>query len=66
MSGGAPIQVKDLCHSYGKGELKKQILFDISTEIRPGEIVIVTGPSSVSISASVPSTASITATSTDW
>jgi putative ABC transport system ATP-binding protein len=45
MSSAAPIQVKDLCHSYGKGELKKQILFDVSTEIRAGEIVIVTGPS---------------------
>ncbi|MBT8065562.1 MAG: ATP-binding cassette domain-containing protein, partial [Gammaproteobacteria bacterium] len=30
---------------YGKGELKKQILFDVSVEIRAGEIVIVTGPS---------------------
>ncbi|NNK38057.1 MAG: ATP-binding cassette domain-containing protein, partial [Xanthomonadales bacterium] len=32
-------------HSNGKGELKKQILFDVSVEIRAGEIVIVTGPS---------------------
>ena len=40
-----PIQVQGLNHSYGKGELKKQILFDISVEIRSGEIVIVTGPS---------------------
>ena len=45
MNSESPIVVEGLNHSYGKGELKKQILFDISTEIRPGEIVIVTGPS---------------------
>jgi len=41
----APIQVVGLNHSYGRGELKKQILFDVSVEIQTGEIVIVTGPS---------------------
>ncbi len=41
----APIQVQGLSHSFGKGSLKKQILFDITTEIPKGEIVIVTGPS---------------------
>lgn len=41
----APIQVAGLNHAYGKGRLRKQILFDISTEIPEGEIVIVTGPS---------------------
>lgn len=45
MSASAPIVVENLSHSYGKGELKKQILFSVSTEIRRGEIVIVTGPS---------------------
>jgi len=40
-----PIRVQGLNHSYGKGELKKQILFDVSVEIQAGEIVIVTGPS---------------------
>jgi putative ABC transport system ATP-binding protein len=40
-----PISVQGLNHSYGKGELKKQILFDVSVEIQSGEIVIVTGPS---------------------
>ena len=45
MDSAAPILVEGLNHSYGKGELKKQILFDVSVEIRPGEIVIVTGPS---------------------
>ena len=45
MARGAPIRVSGLNHSFGKGELKKQILFDVSTEIQAGEIVIVTGPS---------------------
>ncbi len=43
--GAAPIVVEGLNHSFGKGALRKQILFDISTEIPRGEIVIVTGPS---------------------
>ncbi len=45
MAREAPIRVSGLNHSFGKGELKKQILFDVSTEIQAGEIVIVTGPS---------------------
>jgi putative ABC transport system ATP-binding protein len=45
MSGPAPIAVEGLSHSFGKGSLRKQILFDITTEIPRGEIVIVTGPS---------------------
>jgi putative ABC transport system ATP-binding protein len=42
---GAPIQVHGLNHAYGKGELRRQILYDVSVEIQSGEIVIVTGPS---------------------
>ena len=30
---GAPITVERLSHYYGTGELRKQILFDITTEI---------------------------------
>ncbi len=45
MNGDAPIAVRGLNHSYGNGALRKQILFDITTEIPRGEIVIVTGPS---------------------
>jgi putative ABC transport system ATP-binding protein len=44
-SESAPISVSGLNHSFGRGELRKQILFDVSTEIQAGEIVIVTGPS---------------------
>jgi len=45
MTATAPICVRGLNHSFGKGALRKQILFDITTEIPQGEIVIVTGPS---------------------
>lgn len=34
-----------LNHYFGRGELRKQVLFDINLEIYPGEIVIMTGPS---------------------
>lgn len=45
MDAAPPIRVHGLNHSFGRGELKKQILFDVSVEIQAGEIVIVTGPS---------------------
>lgn len=45
MASDSPVIVESLNHSFGKGSLSKQILFDISTEIPKGEIVIVTGPS---------------------
>lgn len=41
----AAIPVEAVNHFYGKGALRKQILFDINVEIPEGEIVIVTGPS---------------------
>lgn len=31
--------------SFGEGDLEKQILFDVSFEVAPGEIVLLTGPS---------------------
>ncbi|MDX1480598.1 MAG: ATP-binding cassette domain-containing protein [Woeseiaceae bacterium] len=40
-----PIVIEGLNHAYGQGELRKQILFDISTRIPAGEIIILTGPS---------------------
>ncbi len=45
MDATTPIQLEDVCYSYGKGALKKQILFDITTQIESGQVVILTGPS---------------------
>ena len=45
MAEPTPIHVEEVNLSYGTGTLRKQILFEISVEIRPGEIVIVSGPS---------------------
>lgn len=45
MSAGTPIALEDVSFSFGKGALRKQILFDIAARIDGGEIVILTGPS---------------------
>lgn len=45
MADDAPITVEAVSHYYGTGQLRKQILFDVSTTITAGEIVILTGPS---------------------
>jgi putative ABC transport system ATP-binding protein len=45
MTADPPIALEDVCYSYGKGALRKQILFDIGTRIDAGQIVILTGPS---------------------
>lgn len=39
------IDAREICFSFGTGELRKQILFDISLQIYPGEVVLLTGPS---------------------
>ncbi len=39
------IAVENLDHFFGKGELRKQALFDVNLAIAAGEIVILTGPS---------------------
>src|SRR5918997_6729494 len=39
------ISVHQLNHYFGHGQLRKQVLFDISLDISAGEIVIMTGPS---------------------
>jgi putative ABC transport system ATP-binding protein len=45
MSSVCPVQVENVSYYFGKGNLRKQILFDVSIEIAAGEIVILTGPS---------------------
>jgi putative ABC transport system ATP-binding protein len=39
------ITIEGVDHFYGKGGLRRQVLFDVHAEIAAGEIVIVTGPS---------------------
>ena len=39
------VAIDKVSHYYGEGELRRQILFEISVDIQPGEIVILTGPS---------------------
>lgn len=39
------ISVQNLNHYFGKGQLRKQALFDINLQINAGEIIIMTGPS---------------------
>lgn len=41
----APIALSGVSYYFGRGQLRKQILHDITTDIAAGEIVILTGPS---------------------
>lgn len=45
MASPPPILADYLCFSFGDGELKKQILFDVSFAVEEGEVVLLTGPS---------------------
>lgn len=39
------ISARGVSHWFGTGELRKQILFGISLDVYPGEVVLLTGPS---------------------
>ena len=39
------IAISDLCHAFGTGALRKDVLQDVSLDFYPGEIVIIMGPS---------------------
>jgi putative ABC transport system ATP-binding protein len=39
------VRVEGLCHWYGSGGARNQVLFDVNIEIPPGQLVILTGPS---------------------
>ncbi|WP_218080744.1 DevA family ABC transporter ATP-binding protein [Anthocerotibacter panamensis] len=45
MTSSPVIQVEKLNHYFGQGGLCRQVLFDVTLEIQPGETVIMTGPS---------------------
>jgi putative ABC transport system ATP-binding protein len=42
---GPLVALQHVNHWFGAGTLRRQILFDVSTEVEAGEIVILTGPS---------------------
>lgn len=39
------VSIRHLNHAFGKGQLRKPVLKDISLDLNPGEIVILMGPS---------------------
>jgi putative ABC transport system ATP-binding protein len=39
------IAINQVNHYFGKGNLRKQILFGVTADVQPGEVVIMTGPS---------------------
>jgi putative ABC transport system ATP-binding protein len=39
------IAIDQVNHYFGQGQLRKQILFDVTAQVDPGEVVIMTGPS---------------------
>ena len=39
------VEIENLSHFYGKGKLKKQILFNINLTLKAGEVIILKGPS---------------------
>lgn len=39
------IAIQDLCHAFGTGALRKDVLQEVSIDFYPGEIVIIMGPS---------------------
>ena len=45
MSPNLVVTISNLNHAFGKGELRKSVLFDVDLDIFAGEIVIMTGPS---------------------
>lgn len=44
-SANKVVEIQNLGHFFGKGALKKQILFDINLTLKTGEVVILKGPS---------------------
>ncbi|HJQ84685.1 MAG TPA: ATP-binding cassette domain-containing protein [Candidatus Binatia bacterium] len=45
MASESLVVVDRVSHHFGSGALRKQILYDVSLRVDPGEIVILTGPS---------------------
>ena len=41
----ASVELQNLSHAFGRGEMRRQVLQEISLTIDPGEVVLLTGPS---------------------
>jgi len=44
-ASSAVIRTENLCHSYGEGALRSQILHDLNFQVEPGEVTLLVGPS---------------------
>jgi putative ABC transport system ATP-binding protein len=44
-AASAPVLLRELGYAYGEGELRKAVLREVSLDVAPGEIVLLTGPS---------------------
>ena len=45
MAAAAAIDVQGLCHWYGSGSMRRQVLQGVNLQVAPGEVVLLTGPS---------------------
>ena len=45
MAAAAAIDVQDLCHWYGSGSMRRQVLQGVNLQVAAGEVVLLTGPS---------------------
>ncbi|MEN9766665.1 DevA family ABC transporter ATP-binding protein [Vulcanococcus sp.] len=45
MAAAAAIELKDLCHWYGTGSMRRQVLQGVDLRVAAGEVVLLTGPS---------------------
>lgn len=45
MAAAPAIDLHDLCHWYGSGSMRRQVLQGVNLQVAPGEVVLLTGPS---------------------
>jgi putative ABC transport system ATP-binding protein len=45
MAAAAAIDLHDLCHWYGSGSMRRQVLQGVNLQVDAGEVVLLTGPS---------------------
>jgi len=45
INGQPALQIRGLNHAFGQGDIRQQVLFDLSLDASPGELIILTGAS---------------------